>query len=444
MTTKTVNEECKPRPKSKKCFEDLCTLIPGGTNSPVRAFKGLGLSPMIADRGVGPFVYDIDGNEYIDYCGSWGPLILGHARKEVVQAAVDRTINGSTFGITTAAEEKLARIIIKHVSSVEKIRFVSSGTEATMSAVRLARGFTGRDVIVKFSGHYHGHADFFLVQAGSGVFGINPTSTSSGVPEETVKNTVCLTFNDVEGTRLFLEHPDNRDRIAAVILEPIAGNMGCVPSTNEFLLMLREVTKNIKALLILDEVITGFRVGLGGAQGLYGIVPDLTCFGKIIGGGFPAAAFGGKAKIMDCLAPQGTVYQAGTLSGNPVAMEAGLKTLQLLEQSGVYESLNEKASIITKPLNDFFAKNEIEACINQVGSMFTLFFGRRKVTNMEEAKKCDFDEFAQVFRYLFNRGVYIPPMQVEAWFVSLAHEEKHLTRTRDLILEYFKTVSKYA
>lgn len=424
------------RPKSKKCFDDLCNIVPGGTNSPVRAFRGLGLDPMIADRGEGDMVYDIDGNGYIDYCGSWGPLILGHAHPEVVAAAQERTAKGSSFGITTATEQKLARIIIKHVPSVEKIRFVSSGTEATMSAARLARGYTKRDVLVKFTGHYHGHADFFLVQAGSGVFGINASSTSAGIPEDIVKNTVCLTFNDTEATRQFLEHPDNRDRIAGVILEPIAGNMGCVPSKPEFMKMLRDVTKKIGALLIIDEVITGFRVGLGGAQQLYGVVPDLTTFGKIIGGGFPAAAFGGRKEIMDCLAPLGKVYQAGTLSGNPVAMEAGFKTVQLLERAGLYQEIEAKADVITKPVQEFINQNNLNACVQQVGSMFTIFFGRREVNNMDDARGCDLEEFARFFRYLFSRGVYIPPMQVEAWFVSTAHTREHLEATRDLILEY--------
>lgn len=426
------------RPKSKKIYDDLSAITPGGTNSPVRAFKGLGLDPMIVDRGVGDMLYDVDGNGYIDFCASWGPLILGHAHPEVVGAATARVAKGSTFGITSAEEERLGRAIIKHMPSVEKIRFVSSGTEATMSAARVARGYTGRDLLVKFAGHYHGHADFFLVQAGSGVLSINSTSTSAGIPDDIVKHTVCLTFNDVEGTRRFLEHPDNCNRVAAVILEPIAANMGCVPSTQPFMQMLREVTKKIGAVFIIDEVVTGFRVGLGGAQAYYGVNADMTCFGKIIGGGFPAAAFGGKKEIMDCLAPIGKVYQAGTLSGNPVAMTAGLKTIQLLERPGVYEELEEKANVITKPVQAYLQGKDINASIQQVGSMFTLFFGRREVNNMDEARACNLEEFAKFFRYMFSRGVYIPPMQVEAWFVSLAHTQEHLERARDLILEYFE------
>jgi len=437
---KTLNPSTKPitdRPQSKRCFERLSTLTPGGTNSPVRAFRGLGLDPMIADRGEGDMVYDIDGNGYIDYCGSWGPLIHGHAHEAIVSAAKERIAKGSTFGISTMSEEKLARIIIKHVPSVERIRFVSSGTEATMSAARLARGYTGKELLVKFSGNYHGHADFFLVQAGSGVLGMNPASTSAGIPEAIVENTACLPFNNIEETRKFLLHPDNRERVAAVILEPIAGNMGCVAATVDFLRMLRDVTKEIGAVLIFDEVISGFRVGLAGAQGLYGIDPDLTCFGKIIGGGFPAAAFGGRREIMDCLAPLGKVYQAGTLSGNPVAMEAGYKAIEMLEEEGVYSRLEEMTNVITKPVSAYLAQKGICACVQQVGSMFTIFFGCREVNNVEDAKECDLTEFAKFFRYMFSNGVYIPPMQQEAWFVSLAHTQQHLEQTKNLILDYF-------
>lgn len=438
MLQSTDIEKCiNERPKSKQCFEEISTIIPGGANSPVRSFKSLGIPPMIVERGEGDLIYDLDGNIYVDYCGSWGPLIHGHAHKEILTAAQTQMQKGTTFGITSPIEEKLARIITKHVPSVEKIRFVSSGTEATMSAARLARGYTGRDLLVKFSGHYHGHADFFLVQAGSGVIGINPTSSSAGIPDDIVRHTACLAFNDIEGCRKFLQDPQNCDRIAGVILEPIAGNMGCVPASHEFITMLRDVTKKIGALLIFDEVITGFRVGLGGAQELYGVKPDLTCFGKIVGGGFPAAAFGGREEIMNCLAPLGSVYQAGTLSGNPVAMAAGQKAIQLLERKGVYEELKTKAEMITLPVEEMIQKKNIKACIQGEGSMFTIFFGTTEVTDMEDAKKCDLEAFGRFFRYLFERGIYIPPAQHEAWFVSLAHKEHHLLKTRDLILSYF-------
>lgn len=425
------------RPKSQQCYQQLCQVLPGGVNSPVRSFKQLGIPPLVAERALGDIVYDVDGNEYIDYCGSWGPLIFGHAHPEIVAAVQQRVAMGTTFGITTPIEGKLAQAIIEHMPSIEKIRFVSSGTEATMTAARIARGYTKRDLLIKFAGNYHGHADFFLIQAGSGVFGLTPTSSSSGIPEDIVRHTVCLPYNNIDACRSFLLDPDQRSRIAAVIIEPIAGNMGCVPASLSFLQMLREVTTAIGAVLIFDEVINGFRVSLGGAQGLYGIDPDLTCLGKIIGGGFPAAAVGGKQELMECLAPLGTVYQAGTLSGNPVAMEAGLKTIEMLTRPGVYEELEAKTNIITQPVRDLLQKRNINACIQQVGSMFTLFFGKTEVSCMEDAKGLDSEAFKRFFCYLFDRGLYFPPAQQEAAFVSLAHTQEHLERTRDLILAYF-------
>ena len=312
------------RPNTEKCYQSLQSLIPGGVNSPIRSCKGLGVTPLIVDRGAGDRVFDIDGNGYIDYCGSWGPLIHGHAHPAVCKAAKEAIDRGTSFGITCEAEEKLARLVVGALPSMEKIRFVSSGTEATMTAARLARGYTQRDMIVKFSGNYHGHADFFLVQAGSGVFTLNPASTSAGIPQDVIKNTACLPYNDIEAAQQFLSDRRNSGRIAAVILEPIAANMGCVAASPEFLRMLRTVTKEIGAVLILDEVISGFRVGTAGAQAMYGIEPDLTTLGKIIGGGFPVAAFGGKKEIMDCLAPLGSVYQAETLSGESCGDGSGL------------------------------------------------------------------------------------------------------------------------
>lgn len=426
------------RPLSKQCYDRLCQVIPGGVNSPVRSFKGLDIPPMVVDKAIKDLVYDVDGHAYIDYCGSWGPLIHGHAHPAIIRAARIQMEKGTTYGITSHIEEKLAAKIIEHMPSIEKIRFVSSGTEAAMSAARLARGYTKRQLLVKFTGNYHGHADFFLVQAGSGVIGLTPTSSSAGIPDEIVRHTACLPYNDVEACRTFLLHPENRKRIAAVIVEPIAGNMGCVPAVPDFLEMLRETTRTIGALLIFDEVISGFRIGLGGAQALYQIEPDMTCLGKIVGGGFPAAAFGGKREIMDCLAPLGTVYQAGTLSGNPVAMAAGLQSLQLLEKKGFYEELERKTNVITKPVAKLFQQKDINACIQQAGSMFTIFFGSRHVASMEDARNLDLAEFARFFRYLFARGVYIPPAQYESWFVSDVHEEEHLETTRDLILDYFR------
>lgn len=438
-TFSSVQQKPRLRTQSARIYQRLCEVIPGGVNSPVRAFKALEISPLVAERGAADLIYDADGHAYIDYCGSWGPLIHGHAHPEVLAAASRQMAKGTTFGITTEVEEQLARKIVALVPSVEKVRFVSSGTEATMSALRLARGVTGRQLVVKFNGNYHGHSDAFLVQAGSGVLGLTATSSSAGVPADSVRHTVSLPYNATEQCRSFLLDPARRDTVAAVILEPIACNMGVVPPTIEFLQMLREVTRSIGAVLIFDEVITGFRVALGGAQELYGIRPDLTCFGKIIGGGFPAAAFGGRRDIMDALAPLGSVYQAGTLSGNPVAMAAGLRTLEMLEADGIYPELTRKTDIITAPLKEYLHKKGINACVQQVGSLFTLFFGRRSVANMDEALSLDKAAFSHFFKYLFDNGVYPPPLQQEAWFVSTVHSAAHLEATRDLILDYFST-----
>lgn len=427
------------REKSEETYEKLCEVIPSGVNSPVRAFSGIGLSPLVVEQGFEDRIKDVDGKEYIDYCCSWGALIHGHANKEVLQAVKTRMEKGTSFGITSDVEEKLARKVVGHVASVEKVRFVSSGTEATMSAIRLARGFTGRDVIVKFAGNYHGHADHLLVQAGSGVVGITPTSSSKGVPDDFVKYTVSLPYNDVEACRKLFSKPEYHKKIAAVIVEPVAGNMGVVPATREFLQALRKECSESGALLIFDEVINGFRLSLEGAQGAYNIKPDLSCFGKVVGGGFPAAAFGGKSEIMDFLAPQGPVYQAGTLSGNPVAMEAGLKTLELAEKEGFYQELESKAEVITKPVREAFSKAGFPACVQQVGSMFTIFWGTNKVSNMDDTQSFDKERFTRFFRFLFERGVYIPPSQYEACFVSSAHSVESLEKTRDLILEFIST-----
>lgn len=425
--------------KTQATYEKLCEVIPGGVNSPIRSCRAVGQLPLIPERGVRDLVYDIDGNCFIDYCGSWGPLIHGHADPEILQAVQQKMMLGTTFGMTTAVEEELARAIVTLVPSVEKIRFVSSGTEATMSAARLARGFTGKPIIVKFTGHFHGHNDIFLVKAGSGVTGLNATSTSAGIPDEILRHTACLPFNDLQVTRAYLK--EHGDAIAAVILEPVACNMGVVPAQPSFMKMLREETERVGALLIFDEVITGFRLGLKGAQEIYTEKPDLTCFGKIIGGGFPAAAFGGRREIMDRLAPIGNVYQSGTLSGNPVAMAAGLAALKKLERPGFYEELEKKANIITEPVGEWLQKHEqVPVGLQQVGSLFTLFFGRRSVQSMEQGQNLDLEGFARFFRYLFAHGVYAPPLQYEAWFVSMAHEEKNLRKTRDLILSYLNVL----
>ncbi len=426
------------RSKSTDIYERLCEVIPGGVNSPVRSCKSMNQLPLVAERGVGDLIFDADGHSYIDYCGSWGALIHGHAHPEIVKVAQERVGLGSSFGITTQMEEELARYIVNIIDSIDKIRFVSSGSEATMSAARLARGFTKREIVIKFSGNYHGHADFFLVQAGSGV-GVLPQSSSAGIPHDIVKNTFSLPFNDLEVCRQTLRDPKLKERIAAVILEPISGNMGVVPASQEFIDMLRKETENIGALLIFDEVITGFRVGLKGAQGLYGVRPDITTFGKIIGGGFPAAAFGGRREIMDCVAPLGHIYQGGTLSGNPVAMVAGLQALKMLNQKGFYEELLRKTDLLTKPIQEYLKKSGKHACIQQVGSMFTVFFGLKEVSNYEDTKRLNNELFAQFFRFLFSHGIYIPPLHLEAWFVSIVHSDENLLKTRDLIMEFFET-----
>lgn len=419
---------------SQAIYEELCRVIPGGVNSPVRAFKGLGIAPMVAVRGSGDEIWDADGTSYIDYCGSWGALIHGHAHPSLVAAACEQIALGSTFGITTATELALATAVVDAVPSVEMVRFVSSGTEATMSAVRLARAYTGRELIIKYTGHYHGHADPFLVQAGSGLFGNTATSSSAGIPRSFLEHTACLPYNDLETSRQFIR--SHASTLAAVILEPIAGNMGVVAADKEFLAMLREETSKVKALLIYDEVMTGFRVAYSGAQSLYGIYPDLTCLGKVIGGGFPAAAFGGSRDIMALLAPQGPVYQAGTLSGNPVAMAAGMASLQLLAQDGVYEELQQRTDIITVPVRNYIEKRGLPIALQQSGSMFTLFFGKSSVRHMDDAKELDGSSFSAFFRHLFSHGIYAPPSQYEAWFVSRAHTDDHLAYTRDAILSF--------
>lgn len=425
--------------RSLEAYEKLCQVIPGGVNSPVRACKGLLDTPLVVERGERDMIFDVDGQGYIDFCGSWGTLIHGHAHPQILEAVGRRMAKGTTFGATTEIEEKLARKIVDLVDSVELIRFVSSGTEATMSAMRVARGFTKRDIIIKYNGNYHGHADFFLVNAGSGVINLNTTASSAGIPAELVKHTVSLPYNDVESTRAyFAKHGES---IAAVILEPVVANMGVVPATKEFIEMLCHETRSSGALLIFDEVINGFRLGLQGAQGFYGVKPDMTCFGKIIGGGFPAAAFGGRADIMKHLAPLGSVYQAGTLSGNPVAMEAGYQALCMLEVDGFYEELERKTNIITEPVRDYITKHNLNACVQQVGSIFTIFLGKREVRNMDDVKELDLPLFAEMFRYLYANGIYAPPSAHEAWFVSMAHSEEHLVNTRDHILRFFETQS---
>lgn len=423
------------RHRSEAIYEKACAVIPGGVSSTVRAFKAVGVSPLVAEAASGALLRDADGYEYIDYfCGS-GALVLGHAHPQIIRAAKEQIEKGIFFWVSTEIEQKFGCKLTQLIPSVEKIRFVVSGTEATLVALRLARGFTERPKIVKFAGHYHGHSDSLLVQAGSGVASINPIATSKGIPLSVIAETLVLPFNDFNAVRSFFRTSPMIEQVAAVIVEPIAGNMGVVPPEPEFLKMLREETERTGALLIFDEIITGFRVGLMGAQGLYGITPDITCLGKIIGGGFPIAAVGGRAEILDQLSPLGQVYQAGTLAGNPVAARVGFETLCLLEEEKFYEKLEEKANQITGPVRQALEKKGANACLNQVGSMFSLFFGARKV---QSKTPLDEELFARFFRYLLGRGIFIPPSPHEAWFVSHAHTEEQLKMTAECICSFIE------
>jgi len=414
--------------RNEQIFEEANQLIPGGVNSPVRAFKGLPMTPPILKRGKGALVWDEDDNEYIDYVGSWGPLILGHAPTDVIEYVKIILENGTSFGAPTGLENKIAREIIKMVPSVELVRMVNSGTEATMSAIRLARGYTGRNKIIKFEGCYHGHGDSFLIKAGSGVLTLGQPD-SPGVPEGLAKETLVAQYNDLDSVQsLINEHAED---IAAIIVEPIAGNMGTVPPAKGFLKGLRSLCDTYEILLIFDEVMTGFRVAPGGAQELYGITPDLTTLGKIIGGGMPVGAYGGKKAIMENIAPVGSVYQAGTLSGNPVAMAAGLKTLQLLQQDQVYTQLNDRSASLVDGMRTNLKEVGIPAQVNQVGSMFCQYFSENPVTNFKEASAADREKFNAYFFSMIQSGVYIAPSPFEAGFVSLAHRDVDIQKTLD-------------
>ena len=411
---------------SRKLFALAKTLIPGGVNSPVRAFRSVGGTPLFIERAKGASIKDVDGNMFIDYVGSWGPMILGHAHPKVVAAIKAAASRGTSYGAPTPGEVGLSHLIRKAFPSIEKVRLVSSGTEAAMSVVRLARGYTGRDKIIKFEGGYHGHADAMLVSAGSGAltFGL---PDSPGVPKEVAKHTLTAKFNDAASVKRLLER--NRGQIAAVIVEPIPGNMGVVLPAPGFLAELRSLTKKHGALLVFDEVISGFRVAFGGAQELFGIVPDLTVLGKIIGGGLPVGAFGGRKEIMDRLSPVGPVYQAGTLSGNPLAVAAGIAALTELSRRGVYKELNAKSDYLAEGMAKAFAASGVPAYTNRVGSMWTTFFQKGPVTDYASAKRSDTKRYAAYFHGLLERGVYIAPSQFEAGFVSLAHTKRDLDRT---------------
>ena len=425
--------------QSHDLFEQAQEHIPGGVNSPVRAFKGVGGDPVFIESASGAYLFDPDGNRYIDYVGSWGPMILGHAHPEVIAAVEDVVRKGLSFGAPTELETLMANKVCELVPSIEMVRMVSSGTEATMSAIRLARGYTGRDKIIKFEGCYHGHSDSLLVKAGSGALTLGEPS-SPGVPASLAEHTVTLNYNDID--QLHDTFTMLGDEIACVIVEPVAGNMNCIPPVAGFLETLREVCDNSGAVLIFDEVMTGFRVALGGVQGLYGVRPDLTTLGKVIGGGMPVGAFGGKREIMEKIAPLGPVYQAGTLSGNPVAMTAGLKTLELISQPRFFEDLTEKTLVLVAGMEECAAEAGVPLATNQVGGMFGLFFtDAPKVENFAGSMACDQERFKAFFHAMLKRGVYMAPSAFEAGFVSAAHSDADLRATLDAAKEAFAEIA---
>jgi glutamate-1-semialdehyde 2,1-aminomutase len=411
--------------KSQAAFALARKVIPGGVNSPVRAFKSVGINPVVIESAKGSIIKDIDGNEYIDFVASWGPLILGHANDTILKAIHEAAQKGTSFGAPTLIETRIAELIVEMVPSVEKVRMVNSGTEATMSALRLARGYTKRDLVVKFAGNYHGHADSFLIKAGSGAITLG-LPDSPGVTAATAKDTLMADYNDLESVeKLFKEHGS---KIAAIIVEPVAGNMGVVPPVKGFLEGLRKLADEYCAVLIFDEVITGFRLAKGGAQEFFGVLPDLTTLGKIIGGGLPVGAYGGKKEIMDMLAPEGPVYQAGTLSGNPLAMAAGLAMLTAINETpGFHEELERKAARLEAGLKSNLEKSGTKGVINRVGSMLTLFFTNdSRVTSFDEAMKSDTEKYAKYFRMSLDSGIYLAPSQFEAMFVSRAHSNEDI------------------
>jgi glutamate-1-semialdehyde 2,1-aminomutase len=420
------------RPRSEEIFRQALDVLVGGVNSPVRAFRAVGGNPIVVDRAAGARLWDADGNEYVDYVCSWGALILGHAHPRVVEAVADQAGRGTSYGMPTELEVELAVRIRKALPSCEKVRFVSSGTEATMSAVRLARAATGRDLIIKFDGCYHGHADSFLSEAGSGLATLG-IAACPGVPQALAELTLNVPYNDAAAVeRMFEKH---RGKIAAVIVEPVAANMGVVPPKPGFLHALRDLTSHHGALLIFDEVITGFRLCYGGAQTLFGITPDLTTLGKIIGAGLPVAAYGGRRDLMDRVAPLGPVYQAGTLSGNPLAMSAGIASLDLLAAPGFYEALEARAKRLGDGIAAAVRETGAAATAVRVGSLLTLFFSRDPVTDYAAAKKCDSQRFAAFFRAMLDRGIFLAPSQFEALFVSSAHTEPDIDRTLSAVRE---------
>jgi len=423
--------------KSTKLFEKAKTLMPGGVNSPVRSFKSVGGTPHFMVKGQGVYVYDADGNQFLDFTASWGPLILGHSHPKLKDAIKNAVDEGTTFGTPTQRENSLAELVIDTVPSIEKLRFVNSGTEATMSAVRLARGYTNRDMIIKFEGCYHGHGDFFLSNAGSGLATFDQPS-SPGIPKSVVESTITLPYNDLDSVReAFKSNPDS---IAAIILEPIAGNMGVVSPKSGFLKGLRELSTEFGALLIFDEVITGFRVAPGGAQERFGIMPDLTTLGKIIGGGLPVGAYGGKSEIMSCIAPEGSVYQAGTLSGNPISMSGGIATLMELKHSGVYEKLEEMGKYFANELEKIASEYNVSIKINQFGSMLGIFFTDSEINNFNDVTNSGISTYNLLHRHLLDHNIYFPPSGYETFFISTAHSKEHIDETIKLFGNFFANI----
>ncbi len=412
--------------KSRRLFREAQKVIPGGVNSPVRAFRAVGLEPLFVSRAQGSKVYDADGQAYIDFMSSWGPMILGHAHPKVRKAMTQALSKGWSYGAATELEVRLAQKISKAIPSMEMIRMVSSGTEAAMSALRVARGYTGRDKVIKFEGCYHGHADSFLVKAGSGAitFGI---PDSAGVPSSLAEHTLVATYNDLASVRsYFQQYPS---QVACIVVEPIAGNMGVVPPKEGFLKGLEEICRENGALLIFDEVITGFRLTYGGVQKIYGVKPDLTCLGKVIGGGMPVGAYGGRREIMGKISPLGPIYQAGTLSGNPLAMTCGLATLEALQEKGIYKKIDLLAAQVCRGLEEICREKAVPARINRAGSMFTLFFTGEEVSDYQTAKKADTAKYAKYFGAMIQNGVWLPPSQFEACFLSAVHSERDVDKT---------------
>lgn len=424
---------------SEKMFADAKKVIPGGVNSPVRACHSVGCDPLFIKSAKGSTITDVDGNDYTDYVCSWGPMIMGHAHPEIVAAVQDTAASGTSFGAPTVAEITLAEMVVEAVPSVEKIRFVNSGTEATMSAIRLARGYTGRNIVVKFDGCYHGHADSFLVKAGSGLVTLGIPG-SPGVPDDIVKNTVSIPYNNIDVLEKTLTDP-NLD-IACVIIEPVAGNMGCVLPEQGFLEKLRLLTATHGILLIFDEVITGFRLAYGGAQEFFSITPDLTCLGKIIGGGLPVGAYGGKEEIMNHIAPDGPVYQAGTLSGNPLAMSAGIAALKILQQPHFYDELNEKAADCSERIKEVALHSGLNVQVNNVGSLMTSFFTDRRVTDFDSAMSADTDMYGAHYRNMLSRGIYLAPSQFEVAFMSAAHTLNDVKKLEKMTEWSFKKLAE--